>query len=123
MADSECLNGMKVETSSLKWFELRHWPNVTRDVVFIHRPDSCTTGFLEEFDGSAIDLAGSEVWEGMEVDNVKPQVDRFVFPDVHRVTVLASSRLLHLGGASGHPPFVVLFVTHLVKLVTCSSCR
>ena len=59
----------------------------------------------------------------MEVDNVKPHADRFVFPDFHRVTVLASSRLLNLGGATGHPPFVVLFVfiyphTQLVELVT-----
>ena len=71
-------------------------------------------------------MALTEGWEGMEVDNVKPQVDRFVFPDVPRVIVLASSRPLHLGGASGHPPFAVLFVTHLVKLVklvTYSSCR
>ena len=79
-------------------------------------------------DSSAIDLASSEGWEGMEVDNVKPHVDRFVFPDVHRVTVLASSRLLNLGGATGHPPFVVLFVfiyphTQLVELVTCASCE
>ena len=77
--------------TQLHFLSLRHWSIVLRDVVFIHRPGSCTTGFLEEFNGSAIDLAGSEVWEGIEVDNVKPQVDRFVFPDVHRVTVLASS--------------------------------
>ena len=34
--------------------------------------------------------------EGMIVDNIKPQVDRFVFPDVHRVIVVASGRLLIL---------------------------
>ena len=32
--------------------------------------------------------------KGMIVDNIKPQVDRFVFPDVHRVIVVASGRLL-----------------------------
>merc|ERR1712136_254939 len=33
--------------------------------------------------------------EGMKVDNIKPQVDRFVFPDGHGVIVLASGRLLN----------------------------
>ena len=32
--------------------------------------------------------------KGMIVDNIKPQVDRFVFPDVHRVIVVGSGRLL-----------------------------
>ena len=32
--------------------------------------------------------------KGMIVDNIKPQVDRFVFPDVHRVIVVASGRVL-----------------------------
>ena len=33
----------------------------------------------------------------MTVDNIKPQGDRFVFPDMHRVIVLASGRLLNWG--------------------------
>ena len=74
-------------------------------------------------DSSAIDLASSESWEGMEVDNVKLHVDRFVFPDVHRVTVLASSRLLNLGGATGHPPFVVLFVFIYPSHATRGACH
>ena len=41
-----------------------------------------------------IDLAGSEGSDGMIVNNIKPQGDRFVFPDIHRVIVLASGRLL-----------------------------
>jgi len=43
----------------------------------------------------------------MQVDNIKPQVDRFVFPDGHGVIVLASGRLLNLGCATGHPSFVM----------------
>merc|ERR1711913_122259 len=38
---------------------------------------------------------------------IKPQVDRFVFPDGHGVIVLASGRLLNLGCATGHPSFVM----------------
>merc|ERR1712107_158057 len=51
--------------------------------------------------------AGLEGLEGMKVDNIKPQVDRFVFPDGHGVIVLASGRLLNLGCATGHPSFVM----------------
>jgi S-adenosylhomocysteine hydrolase len=39
--------------------------------------------------------------------NIKPQVDRFIFPDGHGVIVLAEGRLLNLGCATGHPSFVM----------------
>ena len=39
--------------------------------------------------------------------NIKPQVDRFVFPDGHGVIMLAEGRLLNLGCATGHPSFVM----------------
>jgi adenosylhomocysteinase len=39
--------------------------------------------------------------------NIKPQVDRFVFEDGHGVLVLAEGRLLNLGCATGHPSFVM----------------
>merc|ERR1712216_1002252 len=44
---------------------------------------------------------------GIQVENIKPQVDRFVFPDGHGVIILASGRLLNLGCATGHPSFVM----------------
>merc|ERR1711890_194603 len=39
--------------------------------------------------------------------NIKPQVDRFVFPDGHGIIMLASGRLCNLGCATGHPSFVM----------------
>ncbi|MEM9456841.1 MAG: adenosylhomocysteinase [Myxococcota bacterium] len=39
--------------------------------------------------------------------NIKPQVDRFVFPDGHAVLMLARGRLVNLGCATGHPSFVM----------------
>merc|ERR1712187_196646 len=54
-----------------------------------------------------IDMAGLEGMEGIKVENIKPQVDRFVFPDGHGVIVLASGRLVNLGCATGHPSFVM----------------
>ncbi|RRQ23102.1 adenosylhomocysteinase [Thiohalobacter thiocyanaticus] len=39
--------------------------------------------------------------------NIKPQVDQIVFPDGHRVTMLAEGRLVNLGCGTGHPSFVM----------------
>jgi len=39
--------------------------------------------------------------------NIKPQCDKFIFPDGHGVIVLAEGRLLNLGCATGHPSFVM----------------
>jgi adenosylhomocysteinase len=39
--------------------------------------------------------------------NIKPQVDQIVFPDGHRITLLAEGRLVNLGCATGHPSFVM----------------
>ena len=40
-------------------------------------------------------------------ENVKPQVDQFIFPDGKRITLLARGRLVNLGCATGHPSFVM----------------
>merc|ERR1712100_693361 len=39
--------------------------------------------------------------------NIKPQCDKFVFPDGHGVIILAEGRLCNLGCATGHPSFVM----------------
>merc|ERR1712118_127020 len=39
--------------------------------------------------------------------NIKPQVDKFIFPDGHGVIILAEGRLLNLGCATGYPSFVM----------------
>merc|ERR1712232_1354824 len=63
-------------------------------------------GNIGHFDNE-IDMDGLEKMEGIKVENIKPQVDRFVFPDGHGVIVLASGRLVNLGCATGHPSFVM----------------
>merc|ERR1719480_103139 len=42
-----------------------------------------------------------------KIENIKPQVDRYLFPDGHGIIVLAAGRLLNLGCATGHPSFVM----------------
>ena len=44
---------------------------------------------------------------GCKRQNIKPQCDRFIFPDGHGVIILAEGRLLNLGCATGHPSFVM----------------
>merc|ERR1711977_554714 len=68
--------------------------------------NNAIVGNIGHFDNE-IDMAGLEGFEGIRVENIKPQVDRFVFPDGHGVIVLASGRLLNLGCATGHPSFVM----------------
>lgn len=44
---------------------------------------------------------------GIECINIKPQVDKYVFPDGHSILLLADGRLVNLGCATGHPSFVM----------------
>jgi adenosylhomocysteinase len=39
--------------------------------------------------------------------NIKPQVDKYTFPDGHSIFLLAEGRLVNLGCATGHPSFVM----------------
>jgi len=68
--------------------------------------DCAVVGNIGHFDNE-IDMAGLKKVPGLTRVNVKPQYDAFVFPDGHRVLVLAEGRLLNLGCATGHPSFVM----------------
>jgi adenosylhomocysteinase len=68
--------------------------------------NNAIVGNIGHFDNE-IDMAGLEGFPGIQCDNIKPQVDRFTFPDGHSIIVLASGRLLNLGCATGHPSFVM----------------
>jgi adenosylhomocysteinase len=54
-----------------------------------------------------IDMAGLAKVPGIVKNNIKPQVDEWVFPDGHSILVLAEGRLMNLGCATGHPSFVM----------------
>ena len=45
--------------------------------------------------------------KGVKQLNIKPQVDRYTFPDGHCIYMLAEGRLVNLGCATGHPSFVM----------------
>jgi adenosylhomocysteinase len=63
-------------------------------------------GNIGHFDNE-IDMAGLAAFDGVERVNIKPQVDKWVFPDGHAILVLSEGRLLNLGNATGHPSFVM----------------
>jgi adenosylhomocysteinase len=46
-------------------------------------------------------------WPGVKKVNIKPQVDKYVYPDGHSIFLLAEGRLGNLGCATGHPSFVM----------------
>ena len=54
-----------------------------------------------------IDVSWLEKNPEIKEENVKPQVDQFIFPDGKRLTLLARGRLVNLGCADGHPSFVM----------------
>merc|ERR1712060_871410 len=62
--------------------------------------NNAIVGNIGHFDNE-IEMEKLETFPGIKVENIKPQVDRFVFPDGHGVIVLASGRLLNLGCATG----------------------
>jgi adenosylhomocysteinase len=63
-------------------------------------------GNIGHFDNE-IDMAGLAHIPGIRKENIKPQVDQWIFPDGHAIIVLSEGRLLNLGNATGHPSFVM----------------
>lgn len=63
----------------------------------------CNIGHFD----NEIDVAGLLAVSGIKRTTIKPQVDRFEFPDQHGVLLLAEGRLVNLGCATGHPSFVM----------------
>ncbi|WP_073102445.1 adenosylhomocysteinase [Pollutimonas bauzanensis] len=60
----------------------------------------CNIGHFD----NEIDVASIE---GLQWEEVKPQVDHVIFPDGKRIILLAKGRLVNLGCATGHPSFVM----------------
>ncbi|MBX7258194.1 MAG: adenosylhomocysteinase [Candidatus Hydrogenedentes bacterium] len=63
----------------------------------------CNIGHFD----SEIDMAWLESQKDIKDIEIKPQVDKFVFPDGKAILVLARGRLVNLGCATGHPSFVM----------------
>merc|ERR1712110_159152 len=107
-----CMEGFQVVTLDSVVGEIDIFTSATGNYKIItlehmkKMKNNAIVGNIGHFDNE-IDMAGLENFEGIQVESIKPQVDRFVFPDGHAVIVLAAGRLLNLGCATGHPSFVM----------------
>ena len=81
-----------------------------RDVVTIDHMKGMKDGSIVcnigHFDVE-IQVAGLEAFPGIRKEEIKPQVDRYTFPDGRSIILLAEGRLVNLGCATGHPSFVM----------------
>merc|ERR1711988_1644770 len=104
-----CMEGFQVVTIEDVVHEIDIFVSTTGNFNIItieHMKNNAIVGNIGHFDNE-IDMAGLENFPGIQCDNIKPQVDRFEFPDGHGVIVLAAGRLLNLGCATGPPSFVM----------------
>ncbi|MDR0510135.1 MAG: adenosylhomocysteinase [Rikenellaceae bacterium] len=63
----------------------------------------CNIGHFD----NEIQMERLESLAGVAKVNIKPQVDKYTFPDGHAIFILAEGRLVNLGCATGHPSFVM----------------
>lgn len=63
----------------------------------------CNIGHFD----NEIQMSKLNSYEGIRKINIKPQVDKYIFPEGHEIFVLAEGRLVNLGCATGHPSFVM----------------
>ena len=63
----------------------------------------CNIGHFD----NEIQVEALKATPGIERINIKPQVDKFVFPNGNAIFLLAEGRLVNLGCATGHPSFVM----------------
>ncbi|MCB9654243.1 MAG: adenosylhomocysteinase [Deltaproteobacteria bacterium] len=78
---------------------------VTGDHMKVMKDEAilCNIGHFD----SEIQVKWLEDHPEIREENVKPQVDQFIFADGKRITLLARGRLVNLGCATGHPSFVM----------------
>merc|ERR1712154_739335 len=107
-----CMEGFQVVTLESVVGEIDIFTSATGnfDIITLEHmkkmKNNAIIGNIGHFDNE-IDMAGLQGFAGIKRDTIKPQVDKFTFPDGHGIIVLAEGRLLNLGCATGHPSFVM----------------
>jgi len=107
-----CMEGFQVVKMETVVGEIDIFVSTTgnKDIIRLEHmkkmKNNAIVGNIGHFDNE-IEMEKLEKSEGIKIDNIKAQVDRYVFPDGHGIIVLAAGRLLNLGCATGHPSFVM----------------
>ena len=106
------MEGYKVTTieDTLGWGDIYVSATGNRDIIQIEHMDKmkdqaivCNIGHFD----NEIEVTALEQYPGIKKDNIKPQVDRYTFPNGNQIYILAEGRLVNLGCATGHPSFVM----------------
>jgi adenosylhomocysteinase len=81
-----------------------------RDIITIEHmtkmKDQAIVCNIGHFDNE-IEVDKLNAYPGIKKINIKPQVDKYIFPDGHEIYLLAEGRLVNLGCATGHSSFVM----------------
>ena len=107
-----CMEGLEVKRmeSIVKDADIFISATGNKNIIMAHHmaqmKNNAIVGNIGHFDNE-VDMAGLETYPGIKRQNIKPQLDRWEFPDGHGVLILAEGRLLNLGCATGHPSFVM----------------
>jgi adenosylhomocysteinase len=107
-----CMGGYKVATveDALPFADIYVTCTGNRDIIRIEHMlkmrDQAIICNIGHFDNE-IQVEQLYNHPGVKRTNIKPQVDRFTFPDGHSIYLLAEGRLVNLGCATGHPSFVM----------------
>merc|ERR1712029_481681 len=105
-----CMEGFQVVTMESVVGEIDIFTSATGNFNIItlehmkKMKNNAIIGNIGHFDNE-IDMDG--IMAKTKRVNIKPQVDKFIFPNGNGVIVLAEGRLLNLGCATGHPSFVM----------------
>jgi adenosylhomocysteinase len=107
-----CMAGYKVTTveDALPEADIYVTTTGNRDIITAEHmakmKDQAVVCNIGHFDNE-IQVEKLEAIPGVVRETVKPQVDKFTFPDGHSIFLLAEGRLINLGCATGHPSFVM----------------
>lgn len=107
-----CMEGFEVKTieSALKDADIFVSCTGNKDIIMVSHmaqmKNNAIVCNIGHFDNE-IDMAGVEKYPGIVKQTIKPQTDRWEFPDGHGILILAEGRLVNLGCATGHPSFVM----------------
>ncbi len=84
-------------TGNTDIIRIEHMANM-RDQAIV-----CNIGHFD----NEIQVHELNAYPGIARENIKPQVDKYTFPDGRAIFLLAEGRLVNLGCATGHPSFVM----------------
>lgn len=106
------MEGFEVKTieESLKEGNIFVTTTGNKDIItinhMINMKDQTIVCNIGHFDNE-IQVKELENFPGIKEINIKPQVDKFIFPKGNEIILLSRGRLVNLGNATGHPSFVM----------------